>query len=199
MKEYKVTLKLTEPMLGTVPKDPEIYETYIESKKPQDQKDETPEHESIEKIEEKGWTGFHKDSKGLFLFDYMLRGFMKEAGRTVKDEIGIKQVKSKIDRFVFVFPRRLRILGEDQQGLTEPDGNIQRPLRAMTAQGPRVTIAKSDYVSEDRVIIAQIHVLSSVFTEKALRTILDYGKYSGLGQFRNGSYGRFEHELELVK
>jgi len=46
-------------MLGTVAKDQEVYKTYIESKKPAGQTE--PEYLTVEKSEEKGWTGFHKD------------------------------------------------------------------------------------------------------------------------------------------
>ena len=35
VEEKKLKIKLITPMLGTIPKDPEIYKTYIESKKPQ--------------------------------------------------------------------------------------------------------------------------------------------------------------------
>lgn len=37
--EKEVTIELMEPMLGTVPKNPEIYAMFIESKKPEDIQD----------------------------------------------------------------------------------------------------------------------------------------------------------------
>jgi len=70
-KIFKIEL-LTE-MLGTVTKDPEVYKTYIESKKPEEITEE--EYLTVEKVEQKGWTGFHKDGAGLFIYDYMIEDF----------------------------------------------------------------------------------------------------------------------------
>jgi hypothetical protein len=197
IKKYAVKLTLTEKMLGTVPKDPEVYSSYIETKKPDDKKDQ--EFLTVEKTEEKGWTGFHKNSDGLFIYDYMIRGFLKNAGNNLKEELDIKALKSKVDNFLFVFPREIPILEDNGTILQAPDGNTQRPLRAMTAQGPRVSVAKSDHILAERVIKCEFHVLkTSIFSMKVLKTILDYGQYCGLGQFRNGSYGRFEYEIKEV-
>ena len=75
----KVKIKLLTEMLGTVTKDPEVYKTYIESKKPETQNDEE-EYLTVDKIEEKGQTGFHRDENGLFIYEYMIKGFLKAAG-----------------------------------------------------------------------------------------------------------------------
>ena len=82
MEEKHFKIVLTTEMLGTVPKDPDIYQTYIESKKPDNNTDE--EYLTVEKIEERGWTGFHSDENGLFIYDYMIRGFLKNAGNVLK-------------------------------------------------------------------------------------------------------------------
>ena len=183
----KIKLRLTEPMLGTVPKDPEVYKSYIETKKPESVDEK--EYLTIEKIEEKGWTGFHKDENGLFIYDYMIRGFLKNAGNVLKDTdtIKIKNIKSKIDNVVFVFPRKIYL------GKSEPDGVIERPLRAMTMQGPRVSLTRSEYVVAGTEIEIEITILpNKEITEDIIKELLKYGRYCGLGQFRNGSYGRFE-------
>ena len=191
LKEIEVEIELIEPMLGTVPKDPVIYKTFIESKKPEDILDE--ESKTVEKIEQKGWTGFHKDEQGLFIFDYMIRGFLKNAGNVLKDSLGVKNIKSKIDNQLFVFPRKIYF------GKSKPDGIIERPLRAMTMQGPRVTLARSDFVaagSRLRFVLKWFN--GKDINEKIIRECLAYGELQGLGQFRNGSYGRFK-VLESVK
>ena len=61
MESQKVKVRLLTEMLGTVTKDPEVYKTYIESKKPEGITED--EYLTVEKIEEKGWTGFHTDEK----------------------------------------------------------------------------------------------------------------------------------------
>ena len=73
---------------------------------------------------------------------------------------------------------------------------LERPLRAETAQGPRVALARSEMLPSGTKISCGITVLGEVISEKALREILDYGYWQGLGQWRNGGWGRFRYVLE---
>jgi len=52
---YECCWTFTEPALGTVPMNPDVYQDYIESKKPEEQQEE--EHKTVERREERGWTG----------------------------------------------------------------------------------------------------------------------------------------------
>lgn len=184
MEKREFHIELTTEMLGTVTKDPEVYKTYIESKKPESVTEE--EYLTVDKIEEKGWTGFHRDDQGLFLYEYMIKGFLKASGNVLKDELKIKALKSKIDDFVFIQPRRIYL------GKMEPDGSVERPLRAMTMQGPRVTLARSDKINEGTKINFTIALLPhKEITWEVLDRLLAHGELMGLGQFRNGGYGRF--------
>lgn len=221
----KVRITLTEDMLGTVPKDKEVYKTYIETKKPEDNMEN--ESQTVEEIEEKGWTGFMSDEKGLFVWDYFVKGFLKHAGNVLKETVKIKALRSKIDDFVFVFPRRIyfgkkQVDGEvyfplkmpdgvidrgcehawcgsvyEKGTKIEPDGVFERPLRAQTMQGPRVTLARSDYISAGTQFEFEIKLYPphKAINEELIKTLLDYGQYMGFGQFRNGSFGRFSYEI----
>jgi hypothetical protein len=94
-----------------------------------------------------------------------------------------------IDGLVFVFPRRIPISlngGEIEI--------LERPLRAQTAQGERVALARSDCCPIGSKLEFQIHVLSGV-RKTLLKEWLDYGAYRGLGQWRNASYGRFTYKI----
>lgn len=195
-RQYRIRL-LTD-MLGTVPKSPEIYKDYIETKKPVTVEED--EYLTVEKIEDKGWTGFHSDDRGLFIYDYMIRGMLKNAGEVLQQGIEVEKekkgvvskeklrgIRGKIDKYVFISPRRIYL------GKREPDGYVERPLRAMTMQGPRVSLARSDYVKEGLEIEFEIELIKNKeITWDIIEKLLSYGKYCGLGQFRNGSYGRFE-------
>ena len=185
MESKTYEIELVTEMLGTVAKDPDVYKTYIESKKPEALNGED-EYLTVEKVEEKGWTGFHKDESGLFIFEYMIKGFLKHAGNILKEVAKIKALRSKIDDYVFIQPRRI-YLGQDK-----PDGFIERPLRAMTMQGPRVTLARSDYIGAGKKIVFQITLLPhKEISWEVIDKLLAYGELAGLGQFRNGGYGRF--------
>lgn len=189
-----VTIELTEPMLGTVCKDPKVYKTFIESKKPEDiQEDESA---NVEKIEEKGWTGFMKDDDGIFIYDYMVKGFLKNAGNVLKLHVKVKNLRSKIGDAVFIGPRKLRFIDK-----TEPDDILERPLRAMTKQGPRVAVVRSDVVNPGAQITFELKFLKhSQITDKLLKSVFEYGLVLGLGQWRGGGYGTFKViSYEVVK
>lgn len=178
------TIELITPMLGTVPKNQEIYTDFIATKNPNGI--DNDEIQTVEEIEEKGWTGFHSDTEGIFVYDYFIKGFLKNAGNVLKEELKIKAMRSKISDYAFVMPRKIYIA-------KNVDGVIERPLRAQTAQGPRVALARSDFVKEGTQIKFSIELLShKEITWEVINRLFEYGQLQGLGQFRNGGYGRFK-------
>ena len=186
MKEVDVTIRLTSEMLGTVAMDQSIYTTWTESKKPTRYADEN-ESETVENMEDRGLTGFHKDENGLFIYNYMVMGFLKHAGNTLKEVVSVKALRSKLDNFCFVNPRRIYLEQE------EPDGILERPLRATTPQGPRVAITRSFYVKAGKELQFAIRLLPhKEINFDLLDTLLQYGQLAGLGQWRSGGYGQFE-------
>ncbi len=184
--QFDVTLRLSTEMLGTVPKNKEIYKTYIESKKPVEKKDD--ESATVQETEEKSWTGFHSDEEGLFVYDYFIKGFFKHSGNVQKEHVKIKALRSKLDDFLFVAPRRVYL------GKTEPDGMLERPLMAMTPKGKRVTLARSDSVDAGTEFSFTLTALKhkDIDWPEIIPALLEYGQFMGYGQFRNGGYGRFE-------
>lgn len=186
---YDVELELTEPLLGTVPKNPKVYKEFIEKNKPKEIEEDESENIPDSK-EESGWTGFMEDKHGTFLYDYQCKGFLKEAGNILKNQIDIKALKSKVQRYVFVEPRRIYISKPLKEG--EALEVLERPLRAETMQGPRVTLARSDMIPAGTKIKFQVKLLKGPVTEKALRIIFAYGELCGLGQWRSGGYGRIK-------
>lgn len=188
LQEFAVTVQLMTDLLGTCPKNKSVYKTFIATKAP----NPDPEGEAltIEECEEKGWTTFHKDAKGPFLYDYAVKGFLCEAARTLKTWGTIKQLQDKYKRYVFVYgedgSRFVRLPAID----AEP---LERPLRAMTAQGPRVTVTRSDVVKAGAKLDFRIKVIEgSGITETCLREVISYGELIGLGQWRSGAFGRIK-------
>lgn len=195
MDTYTVTLTFTEPLLGTVPKDPEVYRTFIQGRAA-DLGDDAAAEElaSVESTEEKGWTGFHQANGGPILYDYAVKGFLKEACGALRRVPGTKSNKLTayrkiIDGLVFVEPRQIPV-NLNGGGM----GTLERPLRARTAQGERVALARSDSCPPGTTMTFTISVLG-VVTEAHLREWLDYGRLCGMGQWRSGGYGRFTYEI----
>lgn len=207
MKEYDVTLTFTEDLLGTVPKDKNVYASFIASKAPKEV-DTDEELESVQETEERGWTGFHCDENGNpFLMNYMIKGFFKDSCSMLsrisgKKEKGKDRVpknhsskitafKKVIDGLVFISPRQIPISVKGEIGI------LERPLRAPTPQGERVCLVRSDKVPAGSKITFTVKVLGEV-TKETLVEWLDYGALRGLAQWRNGGYGTFEYQLTEV-
>lgn len=191
MKEIKVKLTFTEPVLGTSPANEDVYRDFIGSKAPDAS---TVEDEvsalGAEAVVEKGMTVFPRLDDGTpFLYDYQIKGFFKDTCgglRKVKGSksSGIKAYKKEIDKLIFPEPRQIPLLFEGRVG------ECQRPLRAQTAQGERVSLAISEEIPAGAVCEFSVVCLSDDH-EAAVREWLDYGRLSGIGQWRNSGRGRF--------
>lgn len=197
MLTYKIKITFQEPLLGAVPKDPDVYADYIASKAALTDKELADELATVERVEEKGWTGFHRLADGTpFLMNYVIKGFFKDACGTLRRATGtqsakLKAYKKEIDGLVFVKPRQIPVhINGGKMSV------LERPLRASTAQGDRVALARSDTCPAGSQIEFTLEVWEGGgVTEKLLREWLDYGQYRGLGQWRNADYGSFTYEI----
>lgn len=198
MQEMKVRITFTEPLLGTRPADPEIHTRSVASK--------APDHKTMEQevadlgaheVEERGKTVFPRMEDGTpYIYDYQIKGFLKEAGKALRKVTGTKSSKLKayrqeIDNLIFVGPRRIPLWMPIDLDLTATDN--QRPLRASTPQGERVALAHSEEAPAGTYIECTFSCM--VDSDIALvKEWLDYGKWKGMGQWRNGGYGKFHWE-----
>lgn len=207
MKNMKIRITLLDEMLGTAPNDKEIYGNFIASKSPDAS---TIEEEiasvGVDEVVEKSMTVFPRDENGKpFIWDYQIKGFFKDACGMLskvagKDEVTGKKKKAvnesgkmtaykkNIDGLIFVEPRKISINFEGEIG------SCQRPLRAQTAQGERVALANSETIPAGATMDIEIQLFSDDH-EKAVLEWLDYGKFRGLGQWRNSGKGRFTYEV----
>ncbi len=194
MEQIKVRLTFTEPILGTSPANEEIYREFIGSKAPDAATvDDEVEAIGVDAVVEKGMTVFPRMTDGTpFLYDYQIKGIFKDTcgglRKVPKMESGkIKAYKKEIDKLIFPEPRRIPI------NFTGEILECQRPIRAQTAQGERVSLAISEEIPAGATVEFTIVCLSPDHV-KAVREWLDYGKFSGIGQWRNSGKGRFSWE-----
>jgi len=200
MNAYKVGVVFRTEMLGTASLNAELYADFIASKAP-DEMDTDDELETISAAEltEKGTTGFRRLPDGTpCLIDYMVKGFFKAAAKYLRRETGSRSAKmtayrQRIDGNLFVFPRFIP-LGWAGQDNGKPLEVCVRPLRASTAQGERIALARSEIVPAGATM--EFHILTfGGIAEADMREWLTYGMVRGMGSWRNAGYGAFFFEL----
>lgn len=200
IKQIYIKLNFLSPILGSLPADPTLLTKYIASKAPAPWQQTEEEDAAKDREEEfdgsRGLTVFASDDQGLFLYDYHVKGFIKEAGNVLKESVKIKNLRSKIDSYLFVSPRRIYLYREDGSPIQEEDEIFERPLRAQTMKGPRVSLVASEKINLPITCLFTVEILENEKSVnwEVIQKLLDYGQYKGLGQWRNGGWGRFEWE-----
>lgn len=189
-----IKLTFTEPVLGTAPNNKNIMREFIASKAP----DAIKAEEEIaaigaEAAADKAMTVFPRVNGKPVFWDYQIKGFFKDtcsalARAKYTKSSGVKAYKKVIDGMIDAFPRAIPI------EVNGEIGECQRPLRAQTAQGERVSLANSEEIPAGSKIKFSV-VLKDSAHESLLREWLDNGWYRGLGQWRNASKGRFIYTM----
>ena len=197
--------ELTEDFLGTVPKDKEIYTSFVASKIEKlegtdEEKKKILTAEEIETVEEelleKGWTGFHRDDSGIFIYNYMILGNIKNNISLLNNNGSITKVtsyKKACDTCLKIYPRRIRFK-RGKAVVKDPDASMERPIRAMTAKGERTFISKADIVKGGCTFNFQVQIIKNKnnLTPETVMRAIKLGEIYGLGQWRgSGNYGSY--------
>lgn len=201
IRRIRAKLRFTDECLGTAAANPELHAEFIASNAPDaPSRQEEIAAVGVEEYEQKQMTVFPRTEGGdPFLWDYQIRGFFKDccsALQRCKDYKGakascaIKAYKKIIDGCIFVEPRQIMI----HMPKGAKVGNLQRPLRAQTPQGERVALVRSETIPAGSTIEFEIILLSGQY-EAAVMEWLDYGRFKGIGQWRNAGKGRFTYEI----
>lgn len=167
--------------------------------------------ETFEELDTKGTTVFFwdKETNRPCIGDHMIYGYLKAAAeaicRTKETKKGTVMHSASYTQMLINQHVRCtkqfivsdRDIRRDEHGHPK---HLQRSLRVITAQGPRVTLAKSEIIPAGSSFEFNIRVMkNSAITEDVLRELFSYGEYfCGLGQWRNAGYGLMAHELEVV-
>jgi hypothetical protein len=189
---YTFLLTFTNEVLGTKPGDPEILRKYIASKRPEgvDEAEVEAIQLSVDEQLDRGTTMFSRDRQGRpCIMDYQFKGFFKEAQSVINKVPGMKKLpahKKIVNTMVFVADRFVPV--DCTLGICE------RPLRAQTPQGERVSIARSESIPEGSTMRLRIKLLDPSLLDDVIEW-LDYGSYFGIGQWRSSGKGTFTYEL----
>lgn len=191
MKEIKIRLTFIDDLLGTMPGNRDIFTDFVAKKA--ETVNEEAEAIPVDEALEKGTTVFPRTADDKpFLYDYQIRGYFKESCKFLKKVEGTKSskekaYKQKIDGLIFVKDRQNVISTDKEIGICE------RPLRASTPQGERISLSRSESIAEGATL--EFTVVCMVDSDIDLvKEWLDYGRFHGTGQWRNSGKGRFTWE-----
>jgi hypothetical protein len=112
------------------------------------------------------------------------RGFLKNAAKNMAKALGLQALRSKVENYLFVFPRHIWLK-------EEVDGIVERPLQCDTPKGKRISLAASEMVKDVEVKITLHLFPHPELTWAVVEELLNYGQYEGISQWRGASYGRF--------
>lgn len=189
--EMRIRVKFLEELLGTSSNDPNIHSEFIASKAPDAiSREEEVAAVGVDEVVEKAKTVFPKDKDGNpFMWDYQIRGFFKGSCSALNKIPGtksskIKAFKKEVDLRVFITERKIPIIFDGEIG------SCQRPLRAQTMQGERISLANSESIPAGATMEFTVQCLKEEDLD-AVREWMDYGCLNGMGQWRNSGKGRF--------
>lgn len=205
MATVAIEITFTEEVLGSSPNTKEIYSEFIASKAP-DAASVADEVEAVgaDEVTEKGTTVFPRNDDGEpVIWDYQLKGFMKDACGALRRVPGTlsskcKAYKKVIDGTIFVKERSV--------AFQLPEGGevgiCERPLRADTPQGARVALARSETVPAGTKIRFTLVVMNKS-DWPLVQEWLDYGQFRGnclelLNKSHDGMLQLFESDGETV-
>lgn len=193
--KMKVKVTFTEDVLGMMPNNEAIYDEYIASKAPtKEQMDEEIEdYEAVGDVENQTTVFPRTDDGKPYFYDYQIKGFFKDSCGMLRRYSGsasakIKAFKKIIDGNIFIEERKIEI------NTDKPITLKQRPLRASTPKGDRVALASSEVIAAGATMEFTILLLDDGLKE-VVKEWLNYGRWHGMGQWRNASWGRFTYEI----
>ena len=174
-----------------------------------------------EEFMKRGGTIFPKDKDGrggLCMKDHQLMGFLKNAGdvrrSTAEEEVpeegapkkrGTKwgSIRSKIDKYVKIDEQTCalyRVANGIKAQVMQANGYEVRPLRAQTAQGPRVSLVCSERLDANDPVYVDftLSIMEGAPIDlDMIVEMLKYGERCGMLQWRNAGFGRFETQIEF--
>ena len=190
--EMKVRLTLLDPQLGTTSNNPELRREYIMKKNPNGVDEEEDEGFDIDEQLEKDMTVFPRLPDGRpFIWDYMIKGFFKDAQAAMNKipDQKMSSYKKIIDGLIFVKERKIPMNMPERSEVS----TCTRPLRTSGPKGERVALASSEQVPAGTTMEFTVQVLDPKLMNTVIRWF-NYGRFKGLGQWRNSGKGRFSWE-----
>jgi len=195
--KYSLKLILKTPILGSQPGRNDPASAFIRNQIREEYPELAIDPEEVNSLPEeiqKGTTCFYRTPEGApCMKSYQIKGMLKASASDQNGLRGVNNLKSHAQKVFYIFPIIIPFQNAGEIAIEE------RPMRGMTAQGPRTSLSRSEKINDGAFVECTLEVLKLPkvdFKEAMVRDILDYGRYCGLLQWRNsGIFGNFDYEL----
>ncbi len=121
-----------------------------------------------------------------------IKAMLKDATRHSQLTQQVPGLTSKIAHAVEIFPDRIYLTKIGEGGTHKLDGYEEKAIHVMTAQGPRTSIKRSDYVNSPEIEF-NIAVGTKDLTEEVIVRLLAHSEvFEGLGASVSQHYGKYD-------
>jgi len=219
---FRLSITFLTPTLATLPANRSILGDFIHSKGSTDaqasEEMAAMEHVDLDDEANKMKTIFPRDEEGfVHAWDYQWRGFLKDKVDSLVKLGMVKHLspwtyKAHIDKFVFVDERRIYFLKNGERITEDPLPLLERPVRATTQKGDRISLRASEKLEGGITCVFNIVLLGGSRTakksgdshraglnEEELGLCFDLGKRNGFSQWHGGGHGSFEYTLTEIE
>lgn len=202
-KVFDVSLMFEGRLCGSVPLSKELIRPWLESRMPNTKPDDARPIDEIEEeviatiqeTEERTTLGFQQDENGLYVRAGTIKAHIKDCANQVKDVLKIKALRSKVANKVFIEPDPVYILRANGEHIKDVDGEFERAVHVMTAQGPRNALKRIRYI-EQPILRFTVRLLEDKeVTPDVLLDIFKYGAVHGYGGERGMGEGRYSYSF----
>jgi hypothetical protein len=213
---YRVTWDFPGNLCGSVPKDPNLIEPWLESRKPAAT---SPYGKSIPEIQEEIISTLgepeepiEEEIKRMALGFQHLNGEMVMRGATVRAHlkdcarivgtmyvgrlVGQKQFSTKIINGVYNEEYWIPVTRHDGTPVSGPDGSREIMVHARGPQGPINALKRVDFVTDVRMVFT-LKVMSGIHRSD-LDILMQYGAVHGYAGERSMGEGRYVYAIEQI-
>jgi len=192
--KYFCRIKMRDRILGGNPKHPDKLQQIVDAgKRPEtkmeemtEELDPVDEEERAKEEEEKRWSGFRKDDKGLFIRSSMIKQMIKVSAQRLGLYKRKRGSKDSLHGAMFIKPEKI-YFGKDKA-----DGQYDHQGRVQTPRGGQSIVSRFDYMKDFEFECEIWMVANCPLNEEDLLKCFALGQEGGLGSMRPADFGKFD-------
>jgi hypothetical protein len=211
-KRAHVVLSIKNRVIGGTPTDPKLIEGWLTKNMPAVKAEERKAlaEKTLEQVKDATdefaggmWTTFKKDELGPYIESRQIKAMFKESANVLREILirnekksGTKSrftnLKSRVAERLFL-EHDCIYFNRDDAVLSRVDGNEERAISVMTAQGPRSALKRYDFIAAPATVEFTLRWLDDgVVDLELIKTLLEHASWNGMGADRSQGNGLFE-------